>query len=243
MTDVGRPSTEVYRQSIEKLPRAVWRARRRAAVHFALFAAALIAFVPLIPGEPGEAVDRALILATLALFASPYFLWRAGRRVRRYWNAFELSIGAESMRVAAKGAGRISIQRDEVSDITEGTDGLEVTSRAGPVAQVPTTVEGYEDARARLAAWSPIRWRVGTLRWGLGLVGLAVLLGGVMLLVRHTTSFAVAFLILHLDASVRVVGELRANPGLSAPRKILSAALALGSTLFLLALAVVAAFD
>lgn len=241
MSDVGRPSTEVYRQSIEKLPRAVWRARRRAVVNFVLVAATGISLVTLIPAEPGEAVDRALVLATLALFASPYFVWRAGRRVRRYWNAFELSIGAEAMRVAAKGAGRISIRRDEVDQITEGTDGLDVTSSAGQIAQVPTTVEGYVDARSRLAAWSPIRWRVEGRRWGAALLGLAGLLGGLMFAVPAARSFAVAFLILHLDTSARVASELRANPRLSAPRKALSVAIALGSTVLLLALAVASA--
>jgi hypothetical protein len=241
MTDVGRPSTEVYRQSIEKLPRAVSRARRRAAVHVVLVAALVIALVTRLPAEPGEAVDRALLLATLALFASPYFLWRAGRRVRRYWNAFELSLGAESMRVAAKGAGRVSIRRDEVAEITEGTGGLDVTSREGTVAQVPTTVEGYGDARARLGEWSPIRWRVDGRRWGAALLGTGGLFGGLLYAVPGARSFAVALLILHLDTSARVAGELRANPGLSAPRKVLGVAIALGSTLLLLAFAVVAA--
>jgi hypothetical protein len=242
MTDVGRPPTEVYRQSIEKLPRAVWRARRRTAVHVLLAMATLIAFATLIPAEPEDAIDLALILATLGLFASPYFLWRAGRRVRRYWNAFELSIGAESMRVAAKGAGRVSIRRDEVSTIIEDTDGLDVLSRSGEIAQVPTTVEGYGDARARLGAWAPIRWRIHDVRWGALLVGFALLLGGVLLRVRQAGSLAIALLILHLDFSVRVANEIRANPHLSRPRKVLGVMIALGSTGLLLALSVMAAF-
>jgi hypothetical protein len=206
-----------------------------------LATATLVALAAWIPAEPDEAIDLALVLATLCLFSSPYFLWRAGRRVRRYWNAFELSIGAESMRVAAKGAGRVSIRRDEVSEITEGTDGLEVTSRTGAVAQVPTTVEGYVDARARLAAWAPVRWRVSDVRWGGMLVGLAVLMGGVLFFVRQAMSFAGVGLILHLDLAVRVSAQIRANPELSAARKVLSTAVALGSTAFLLAAAVFAA--
>jgi hypothetical protein len=241
MPDVGRTPTEVYRQSIEKLPRAVWHARRRAAVHVLLATATLAALAMKVPAEPEDAIDLALIIATLGVFASPYFVWRAGRRVRRYWNAFELSIGAEAMRVAAKGAGRVSIRRDEVSTITEDTDGLEVTSRTGEVAQVPTTVEGYVDARARLGTWTSIRWRVHDVRWGAVLVGFAGLLGGVLWASRHVRSFAVAFLILHLDMSVRTAGEILANPGLSAPRKTFAVAIALGSTGLLLAVAVVAA--
>ncbi len=242
MADVGRPSTEVYRQSIEKLPRAVGHARWRAAVHVLLATATLVAIGARIPAEADDAIDLALVVGALGLFVLPYFLWRAGRRVRRYWNAFELSIGAESMRVAAKGAGRVSVRRDDVSEITEGTDGLEVTSRTGAVAHVPTTAEGYVDARARLAAWAPIRWRVGDVRWSAGLVGSAVLMGGVLLFVRQARSFAGVGLILHLDLSVRVSAQIRANANLSVARKILSTAVALGSTGLLLAVIVFAAF-
>jgi hypothetical protein len=240
MPEVGRPSTEVYRQSIEKLPRAVGRARRKAAVQVALCTAAVMALARALPGATADAEDRELIVGMLAVLASPYFLWRAGRRVRRYWNALELSIGAEAFRISAKGAGRVSIRRDEVLQITEDIDGLEVRSASGEVAQIPTTVEGYVDARARLGAWHPLRWRVSDLRSVAWLVGGAGLLAAVFLLTPRATAFAGSGVLVHLALSFDAAAEIRANPRLPAARKALSTVLALGSTVALLVVVVVA---
>jgi hypothetical protein len=242
MVDAARPSTEVYRQSIEKLPRAMRRAQRTAAVRVVVGTALLVALTSLIPTASAEtAIDRALVLALLGLLSSPYFMWRAGRLVRRYWNAFELSIGAESMRVSAKGAGRVSIRRDAVRSITEDTDGLDVTSVEGDVAQVPTTVEGYVDARARLAAWHGISWRINDVRWCAALVGFAALLGGIAFVFPRAEALAASLVAIHLAMSVSVAIEIHGDPRLSAPRKLLSSVFALGTTAALVAAVVLEA--
>ena len=240
MVDVARPATEVYRQSIEKLPRAMRRAQRTAAVRVVLGTALLVALMTPLPGSAEAAIDRALLVAGLGLLSSPYFMWRAARRVRRYWNAFELSIGADSMRVSAKGAGRVSIRRDGVRSITEDTDGLDVTSVEDDVAQVPTTVEGYVDARARLAAWHSITWRINDLRWCAALAAFAVLLGGLAFVLPPAAPFAAALVAIHLAMSTTVASEIRGDPRLGAARKLASIAFALGSTVALTVAAVAA---
>jgi hypothetical protein len=241
MVDAARPSTEVYRQSIEKLPRAVSRAWRGGAVRVVLATSGLIALMTALPGDAEIAVDRALVVALLGVLSAPYFMWRAGRLVRRYWNAFELSIGADSMRVSAKGAGRVSVRRDGVRSITEGTDGLHVTSVEGDVARIPTTVEGYVDARARLAAWHPIAWRLDDLRWGVGLLGGAALFAGLVFVAPHAT-LAAALVAMHLALSTTVVSEIGANPRLSGARKLASSAFALATTAALLVAVVAASY-
>ena len=47
-------------------------------------------------------------------FVVPYAAWTAGGRVRRRWNAFELSIGPQTVRCAARGHGRVTIRFDEL---------------------------------------------------------------------------------------------------------------------------------
>jgi hypothetical protein len=174
MTDVGRPAPEVYRLSMEKLPFAVARERRLAATKLFLVATAGIALVRLLVDTPQEAVDVSAAVLTLAVLGLPYVLWAVGRRVRRRWNAFELSIGPESMRAAAKGAGRITIRHDQVTEVIEGGTGLHVrSSEPGLVLHVPRTVEGYLDVRARLGALRPIRPRADARAWCL-----AALVGG-----------------------------------------------------------------
>jgi hypothetical protein len=166
MTDVGRPAPEVYRLSMEKLPLAVGRAWRLSLLKLVIATTAVIAaLTPLAPTRH-DAVDVALVLALVSVVALPYVVWRAGRRVRRHWNAFELAIGADTIRVAAKGEGRVTIRRDQVTRIVEGGMGLVVHSaEPGVVIHVPRTVESYLDARARLAALRPIERRINALGW------------------------------------------------------------------------------
>ncbi|HVZ72663.1 MAG TPA: hypothetical protein VHJ20_09840 [Polyangia bacterium] len=238
---IARPPTEVYRQSVEKLPRAMGRAQRDAALGVVVGAAALIALTSALP-ESFERGDLAFVVGITALLASPYFLWRAGRRVRRYWNAFEMSIGVDSMRVAAKGMGRVTIQRADVVAIVETSRGLEVVAADGDVAHVPMTAEGYVDARARLGAWHEITWRAQDLRALVALVVLASLAGAAIFVGRAQPTLAAALVMVQIAAGIFFVDEVRASPHLPFARKAFVALVAAGTTLALLGLAVVLSF-
>src|SRR5450432_1248230 len=160
MADVGAAAPEVFRLSMEKLPLAAGRVRRLAFVEVLAAMTALLAVIEGAFGGSELATDVALTLIILTIVGLPYVYWRAGQRVRRRWNAFELSIGPTNMRCAARGAGRVTIALDAIASITEGSAGLVVrATEPGVVIRVPKFVEGFVDVRARLAARRPIAAR------------------------------------------------------------------------------------
>jgi hypothetical protein len=230
MTDVGRPAPEVYRQSVEKLPLAVGRAMRLAALNVVGVATALSVLATPLAETSSEAVDAALLIAVVALLALPYVLWRARRRVRRYWNAFELTIGPGTVRCAAKGSGRITIRREEIVALTEGAHELVVRSaQPGVVVRVPITVEAYVDARARLAAWHALSERPDDGYWCAGLLGLAGVVAGVVLLARRAPALAAPLVVCQLSLALFAAGEIGANPQRQGVRKAVAVSLALAS--------------
>src|SRR5450432_1535006 len=156
MADVGAAAPEVFRLSMEKLPLAAGRVRRLAFVEVLAAMTALLAVIEGAFGGSELATDVALTLIILTIVGLPYVYWRAGQRVRRRWNAFELSIGPTNMRCAA----RVAIALDAIASITEGSAGLVVrATEPGVVIRVPKFVEGFVDVRARLAARRPIAAR------------------------------------------------------------------------------------
>jgi hypothetical protein len=216
MADVGAAPPEVYRLSMEKLPFAVARARRRAVLETLVAVTALTALFRAITHTAASANDAALIVGLVTAVALPYFAWRAGRRVRRHWNAFELAIGFNSVRVAAKGAGRVIIPRAQVAEIIEETEGLVVrSSEAGVSVQVPRAVEGFADARRRLDAWRTIVPRTDVWPWCAA--GLAVSLAVAAAVSWWGTEPGLVTYLLVTDAvaSSFVVLELRRHPHLS----------------------------
>jgi hypothetical protein len=236
MTDVDGPAPEVYRLSMEKLPVAVARAWRLAVVQVFAAATALTAALTARASSPHEAADTAMILGTLALVALPYVLWRAGRRVRRYWNAFEAAIGPTTVRVAAKGEGRVTIKQADVSAIREGVGGLVVRSvEPGVAVRIPRTAEAYADARARLAAVRPIQRKAEALPWtaGLLLAGLAVALVGSS--ARVAPGLGIALVLCQAAVAVFVAGELRSSPLLAPSTRSLAVAAAIASSIVALA--------
>ena len=165
MTDVGAPAPEVYRLSMEKLPAAVGRARRLTVVEVLVGVTAIVAVISAVFHGTG-ATDASLVVWGLGAVFLPYALWQARLRVRRRWNAFELSIGPTNMRCAARGAGRVTLPLDEIGSITEGASGLVIrSSRSDAVIRIPRTVEGFLDVRARLAGRHAIAARADVLAW------------------------------------------------------------------------------
>jgi hypothetical protein len=238
MTDVGRSAPEVYRLSMEKLPLAVGRARRLSLLKLAAGTTALIgALTPFAPSHQ-DAIDLALVVAMLSFAALPYVLWRAGRRVRRHWNAFELAIGPETVRVAAKGEGRITIRRDEVTQIVEGGTGLLLRSSApGVVVHVPRTVEGYLDARTRLGALGPIRSRADAQGWCLAVVGAGLAVAAAAPLWARAPGVGGGLVVCQLALAAFASFEIGGHPGLSrAGRALTIAAVVAGGVAPLLGL-------
>jgi hypothetical protein len=221
MADVGAPAPEVYRLSMEKLPLAAGRMRRLAFVQALAGVTVFVAVLTLALRNSSASTDAALVIWGFAVVVVPYVWWRAGLRVRRRWNAFELSIGPTSMRCAARGSGRVTMRLDEIASITEGASGLVVrSSRPGGVIRIPLMVEGFVDVRARLAAHRAITVRADALLWcgvllGTGLVGAATAW-------LWSRSGCVAFGVLATQGAAGIAAgvEIRWHPCLSRAQKV-----------------------
>jgi hypothetical protein len=219
--DAGRPAPEVYRLSMEKLPLAVARARRLAFLQLALATTALVAAVTPFTSSHLSAIEVGLAVELGALVAAPYVLWRVGRRLRRHWNAFELAIGADVIRLAAKGEGRVTIRRDEVAQVAEGATGLLVRSaEPGVVVHVPFTVEGYVDVRARLGALRPITARADARGWCLGVLGAGVVGVAAAPLFPRAPGVGIGLLVCQLALAVFAAFEIARHPALSRAERL-----------------------
>jgi hypothetical protein len=228
MADTGRPSSEVYRLNMAKLPLAVGRAWRIEVLRILVLATVVTGLLTAMAETPREALDASLAVLAIVFVAVPYQLWRTARLIRRYWNAFELAIGAEAVRVAAKGGGRVTIRRDEIASILEGARGLIVTSvERGVFVDVPNTVEAYSDVRARLAALRPIAPRPETFGWTAALVVAGLLITAAAALPQVPGGVAIGLMLCQVAGAVVVVGEVRSNPALPPTRRALVVLLAI----------------
>jgi hypothetical protein len=231
---VGRVPPEVYRLSMEKLPVEVGHAYRLWILRIVLVASALAGLSSLLASSPQGEGDAPLVVAMLAMLAVPVVLWSARRRVRRYWNAFELTIGVDVMRVAARGRGRTTIRRAEVRSIIEGKAGLFIAGEPpGTVAWIPRTVEGYGDARERLSAWHAVTARREDRRWVSALV--VLLLGataGLQLWAPPAGVVGSVFLGLCAVAAFGVT-EIVGHPETSLASKMLNVSVIVGAALVL----------
>lgn len=232
MVDVGRASPEVYRLNMAKLPLAVGRAWRFELLRLLVAATALTALLTAVVSTPREALDAALAVFGIVLVALPYVLWRAGRRIRRHWNAFELAVGAETVRIAAKGGGRVTIRHDEIAAVVERAGGLDVTSVApGVVIHVPRTVEAYSDVRARLATLRPIAVRPEALAWSAALVVASLVVSAAITFPRVPGGLALGLMLCQMAMALVVAGEVRGNPILSPGKRALAVLVAIGAAL------------
>jgi len=222
MTDVGAPAPpEVYRLSMEKVPLAVARAWRIAVLQVLVGTTAVLAGFTLALRGSGATIDVGLVLWGFAVVLLPYAAWRAGRRVRRHWNAFELSIGSETLRCAAKGSGRVVIRHAEIAQLVEGAGGLLVrSSRPGVVVRIPKTVEGYVDVRARLAAGRTIATSPDAVLWCLALVGSGLGAAATASLWSRVPCVAAGVLLCQGAAAVVGGAEIRRHPRLSRGGKV-----------------------
>jgi hypothetical protein len=220
MTDVGAPAPEVYRLSMEKLPLATARAQRFALLQVLVGATALVSVVELALRGSAAATDAALVVWGLAAVGLPYVLWWAGRRLRRRWNAFELSIGGETLRCAARGAGRTVMRLDEIASIVESASGLVVrSSEPGIVVRIPRTVEGFLDVRARLAARRPIEAGAEPLWWCATLVCTGLLAAATAFVWSRSACVAAGVLLCQVAAAVSGGLEILRHPRLPRPPK------------------------
>jgi hypothetical protein len=224
---------------MEKLPFAKRRAARLAVVQVVVVMTALVALTD-VALRGAAAADVGLVIWGLALVSIPYARWRAGERVRRRWNAFELSIGPTNMRCAARGSGRITMRLDEIAAITEGARGLEVrSSQPGVVIQIPRAVEGFVDVRARLARLRALTPRPDAFGWCAGLVALGLLLAATARIWDHGASLGFAVLVCQAAAATALAFDVWSHPHLARARKLAAlASLALAVALPLGALVV-----
>jgi hypothetical protein len=221
MTDVGAPAPEVYRLSMEKLPAAVGRARRLAALGVLGVVTLLVAAISFAFAGSTAATDVSLVLWGLGVVLLPYVMWRTRLRVRRRWNAFELSIGPTHMRCAARGAGRVTMPLAEIDSITEGASGLVVrSSRSGSVIHIPRTVEGFVDVRARLERRHPIAARADAAVWSGALLATGLVAAATASVWGRAGCLAAGVLACQAVAAYAARVELRWHPRLSRGRKL-----------------------
>jgi hypothetical protein len=221
MTDVGARAPEVYRLSMEKLPFAQARARRIAVVEVLAGTTALVALLELVGRGAAVATDAALVVWGLAAALLPYFMWSAAKRVRRRANAFELSIGGETLRCAARGAGRVVIRLEDIATITEGMEGLVVRSSApGVVVRIPRVVEGFVDVRTRLGKHRPIEGTSDALAWPAAAVGTGLLAAATAFLWGRSGCVAAGVLLFQAAAVFAIASEIRWHPRLARGAKL-----------------------
>jgi hypothetical protein len=239
----GAPAPEVYRLSMEKLPAAVGRAWRLTVVGVLAGVTALVAAISAAFPGTTAATDVSLVLWGLGVVLLPYVLWRTRLRVRRRWNAFELSIGPTNMRCAARGSGRVTIALDEIDSVTEGASGLVVSaSRSGASIHVPRTVEGFLDVRSRLARRYPIVPRADAAVWTGGVLAAGLVFAATASLWSRAGCVAWGVLVSEVAAAYAAGVEVRWHPRLSRGRKLAAlGALGLGAVLPALGLAVASA--
>lgn len=232
MTESGRASPEVYRLNMAKLPLAVGRAWRFELLRLLVAATALTAVLTLMASTPREALDASLAVFGIVIVVLPYMLWRAGRRIRRHWNAFELAVGAETVRIAAKGGGRVTIRHDEIAAVVERAAGLDVASvEPGVVIHVPRLVEAYSDVRARLATLRPIAVRPEALAWSAALVVAGLVVSVAIVFPQVPGGLALGLMLCQMAVALVVAGDLRGNPILSQGQRALAVVVAIGAAL------------
>jgi hypothetical protein len=238
MTDVGAPAPEVYRLSMEKLPAAVGRARRLTLVQVLAVVTALVTAISAVFRGPGG-TDASLVVWGLGVVILPYVLWQARVRVRRRWNAFELSIGPTNMRCAARGSGRVTLALDEIGSITEGASGLVVrSSQSDAVIRIPRTVEGFVDVRRRLGGRRPITARADALVWCGALLGAGFLAAATVPVWGRAGCVAAGIVACQAAAAFAAAVEVRWHPRLGPSLKLAAyAALAGAAALPVIALA------
>jgi hypothetical protein len=178
------------------------------------------------------ATDASLVVLGLGIVFLPYALWQARLRVRRRWNAFELSIGPTNMRCAARGAGRVTLPLDGITSITEGSSGLVVHAAASSSRiHIPRTVEGFVDVRQRLAHRWPIGARADALGWCLTLVVTGLLATATVPLWGRAGCVAAGVLAAQTAAAYAAAAEIRWHPRLSRSIKLLALAVLAVATL------------
>lgn len=218
---------EIYRLNAQRMPWVKGRARRRISVLVALATTVVAGVVTMDAPSLHAALDAVFGVGVLAAALAPYALWSAGHRVRRTWNAFELAVGSQFLRVVSPGV-RNTVLRSEVVKIVERADGLVVRSTAtSGIAFVPVEIEAYADVRARLAAWSPIiRRRSPRIIAAVLVLGGAVAGGAYLALTAAMPAVAVAGFVFVTSVGSLAVVDIALQPALLPGTKILLGAVA-----------------
>jgi hypothetical protein len=153
---------ERFRFREDVLRAAASRTRRRILLSVVATTAAVIGVwaAALRPrGEgPGALVFALALLALLAFFS----LRRRLARLHARWGSFEVTVSAERIARAVHGFPPLAIARADVVAVEERAAGLVVRGRGGASLLVPREVEGYDRARALVAAWAPPPGAPGT---------------------------------------------------------------------------------
>ncbi len=145
---------ERFRFREDVLRAAASRTRRRLAVSMVATAAAVAGLWGAVLRPRGSGAGTLafalVLLGVLALLS----LRRRLRRLVARWTSFEVTVDGGGISRAVAGFPPIRIARADVAAVDERGAGLVVRGRGGASLLVPREIEGYERARALLAAWA-----------------------------------------------------------------------------------------
>jgi hypothetical protein len=99
-------------------------------------------------------LPSAFVFAVFSLFMARSVA-KSGRRLA----TFQLTLGPNVLRIVQQGLVATEVFRHDVTSIVELPSLLRITYGGGRIIGVPRTVDGYDDARARLATWHAITTR------------------------------------------------------------------------------------
>jgi hypothetical protein len=95
-----------------------------------------------------------LVPITLVVGLLVYSFRRGMRKQRENWLAYELLVGEDFVIRRMPGLSEMEIRREEITAIRQSAQGLSIeTSSRQRTLGVPTTLEEFDEVRARLSEW------------------------------------------------------------------------------------------
>ncbi len=109
--------------------------------------------------DRGVTLVSCLIVLPISWVAGGFGLWRGYSRRRAVLQGFQVILERDEITRVAPGFPDLTLFRDEIQDLTEIPGGGLAIRTADPRRRidVPTALVGYEELRAALAGWKPVR--------------------------------------------------------------------------------------
>jgi hypothetical protein len=130
---------------------AMWRQLMAITALFVVCQVAMVAWIATTSTSPVSFAPTALLCIVYFLF-----LRRAATRGARRLATYQLTLGPNVLRIVHANLVPTEVFRHDVRRIIEYSSAIRIEHGAGRFIGIPRAVDGYDDVRARLAAWHPI---------------------------------------------------------------------------------------